>query len=619
MLGSTRRQVPLICFLCAFLSHQVAGARQFVVAQNEPGASDINPGTAQHPFKTISIAAGFALPGDNVIIHSGVYREQIRPERNGTADSPILFSAAPGETVVVSGADAITGWQRVPGDAPIYSVAWLHQFIFHRDGQGPAIEFNPESAPLWGRAEQVIADGRQLRPELTVEDLRRAWEEHHQSRQQGQAVSPIEQSPLPNLGPTFAGAFAVNTHAATMWVWLADGSNPDSHTIEAAARAQCFGPADGSRVLRHIQVRGLTFRYAASFPQRAAINLMGEDNLVEDCRIEQMAGTGIAMCGTLRHCTIRDCGHTGGCAENDGFLNQQNLWEGNAWKPIKRSWDSAGVKMANVDGGTYDRCVFRRNGGAGLWFDIDVRNVNVHNCEFLENELSGLFIEISRQITAQNNLAVRNGVDAVGKADEWGIGGIEIAESMNCKIDHNTCVENDCGISMREQGPRDVRTPQGHLPFHNVEDQITNNVCAFNMEYQIGLWWDNPFFGMHPSERGRFASEDEFQQYTQRTAPETIYDPQKQRLRIDGNLYDARGNQGVALLGVGWRSGHKKFTTFEQYTQATGWDSNGKFADPHFRDPKSADYRFNPTSPAAAMQAGWPDAPPDWKQLLAGQ
>ena len=103
------------------------------------------------------------------------------------------------------------------------------------------------------------------------------------------------------------------------------------------------------------------------------------------------------------------------------------------------------------------------------------------------------------------------------------------------------------------------------------------------------------------------------------TAPETIYDPLKQQLHIDGNLYDATGNQGMALLGVSWRARHKKFTTFQDYTQATGWDTNGKFADPQFRDPKTGDWRFTATSPATSMTAGWPDAAPDWKQLLAAQ
>jgi hypothetical protein len=593
--------------------------RQYVVAQNAPNASDRNLGTEQFPWKTISVAAQSLLPGDTVTIHAGVYRELIRPENGGTADAPITYAAAPGEKVVITGADLMTGWERVPGDAPIFSIPWLHQFISGRDREGVPQEFHPDSAPLWGRAEQVIADGQQLRPEPNLEELRRAWEEHHRSRQAGQPISPIEKSPLPNLGPTFAGAFAVNTNAARMWVWLADGSDPNSHAVEAATRAMCFGPIQHARGLRHIHLRGLIFRYAASFPQRAAVNLMGTDNLVEDCQIEAMAGTGIAISGTMRRCTVRDCGHTGGAAENDGFVNQQCLWEGNAWKPINRQWDSAGVKMAQVDGGRFDRCVFRRNGGSGLWFDIDVRNVTVRQCIFCENEMSGLFVEISRGIIVQNNLAVRNGVDVVGHADNWGIAGIELGESMNCQVDHNTCAENDTGISFREVGPRPVKTGDGGtMDFHNFRDQVTNNVCAFNKEYQIGIYFDNPFFGMHPSERGQFTSEEAFLQHIQQTAPDTIYDPLKQQLRIDNNLYAVGPDQGLALLGVSWRVRHRQFNSFQDYVQATGWDTNGRLADPRFHDSQNLDYRLGPASPAVQMNAGWAAVPADWKQLLAG-
>src|ERR1700683_2915569 len=200
-----------IVLLAALLPSTAASARQFVVAQKDPGASDYGPGSEQHPFKTISAAAGAVLTGDTVIIDSRVSPEQIRPERNVIKGAPIIFAAAPGETVIITGADVISDWQRVAGDAPIFSIPWLHRFTFHHYADGEPIEFNPHSAPLWGRAEQVMVDGTQLRPESSLEDLRRAWQQHQQSRQGGAAVSPIEQSPLPNLGPTFAGAFAVNS------------------------------------------------------------------------------------------------------------------------------------------------------------------------------------------------------------------------------------------------------------------------------------------------------------------------------------------------------------------------------------------------------------------------
>ena len=72
-------------------------------------------------LRTISAAAAKAEPGDTVVIHSGVYREAVTVEASGTKDKPIRFEAAPGENVVVTGADAIPNWKKEPGGGNIFS------------------------------------------------------------------------------------------------------------------------------------------------------------------------------------------------------------------------------------------------------------------------------------------------------------------------------------------------------------------------------------------------------------------------------------------------------------------------------------------------------------------
>src|SRR5512141_90066 len=61
--------------------------------------NDSNAGTAQKPFRSISKAALVALPGDEVIVHAGTYREWVNPARGGESDSRrIVYRAAAGET-----------------------------------------------------------------------------------------------------------------------------------------------------------------------------------------------------------------------------------------------------------------------------------------------------------------------------------------------------------------------------------------------------------------------------------------------------------------------------------------------------------------------------------------
>jgi len=78
---------------------------------------DHNSGSFSKPFKTISAAANVAMPGDVIIVHAGIYREQITPPRGGNSNAEqIVYEAAPGEKVVVKGSEIIKGWKKSEND-----------------------------------------------------------------------------------------------------------------------------------------------------------------------------------------------------------------------------------------------------------------------------------------------------------------------------------------------------------------------------------------------------------------------------------------------------------------------------------------------------------------------
>ena len=85
---------------------------------------------------------------------------------SGTAQAPIRFEAAPGERVVLTGADRLTGWQRADDARPIYRVAWPHKFVtWNRSMAHPDDEYHR----VIGRCEQVAADGSLLRQVLSAD------------------------------------------------------------------------------------------------------------------------------------------------------------------------------------------------------------------------------------------------------------------------------------------------------------------------------------------------------------------------------------------------------------------------------------------------------------------
>ena len=98
-----------------------AAARDYVVA---PNGDDGAAGTAAAPFRTLAKAAAVLEPGDVCLVRAGTYRETVAPERSGTAEKPITIKAWPGERPLVTGADPVTGWQRVKGDLWRAPLAW---------------------------------------------------------------------------------------------------------------------------------------------------------------------------------------------------------------------------------------------------------------------------------------------------------------------------------------------------------------------------------------------------------------------------------------------------------------------------------------------------------------
>ena len=103
---------PPVSALCLFLAlGSAAAAREYFVAVTGDDGGD---GTAAHPLRTVQRAASLAASGDTVTVHAGVYRERVRPPRSG-----VVYQAAPGEAVTLTGAEAVPAgaWARAGGDA----------------------------------------------------------------------------------------------------------------------------------------------------------------------------------------------------------------------------------------------------------------------------------------------------------------------------------------------------------------------------------------------------------------------------------------------------------------------------------------------------------------------
>lgn len=102
--------------------------------------SDCGLGNVESPFLTIDKAASVAQPGDSIIVHEGIYREEITHINTGLSESRrISFEAAKDEQVIIKGSEEITGWQQIDGS--IWKVE-IGNKIFK--------DFNPFATKLFG-------------------------------------------------------------------------------------------------------------------------------------------------------------------------------------------------------------------------------------------------------------------------------------------------------------------------------------------------------------------------------------------------------------------------------------------------------------------------------------
>ena len=72
-------------------------------------------GTESRPFKHIQDAAKLALPGDEVLVKPGIYREHVAPKNAGTKDKPIVYRSETPLGAVITGAELVSNWTKVKG------------------------------------------------------------------------------------------------------------------------------------------------------------------------------------------------------------------------------------------------------------------------------------------------------------------------------------------------------------------------------------------------------------------------------------------------------------------------------------------------------------------------
>jgi alpha-N-arabinofuranosidase len=199
--------------------------------------NDASPGTSAAPLRTIQHAADLAQPGDTVTVHAGVYRERVNPPRGGESDTKrIVYQAASGEQVVITGSEAVKKWEKVQDGV---WKATIPNALFG--------SFNPFAELITGdwfdakgrihHAGAVYLNGDWLTEAVSCEEV----------------LKPMTATPL-----WFA---SVDKTSTVIWAQF-KGVDPNAQQVEVNARRTVFYPDKPGRDF--ITVRGFTLRNAAT-------------------------------------------------------------------------------------------------------------------------------------------------------------------------------------------------------------------------------------------------------------------------------------------------------------------------------------------------------------------
>jgi len=368
-----------------------ADAGTYYVDQNHASASDGNPGTEALPLLTVDAGANRAYAGDTIIVKEGIYREAVTPARSGTAGSPITLKGAPGQRVVISGADEITGWTQCtqaiaknnPNYANIYyvDIEWRPSQLYQDEqpvekGKTPNLawwlcdggtnstlvdaEHLGEPDDYWNGAEifiwiitgtaqywRTIADYDQATHTLTFDSglsdgrMPTADRDRYYLANLVQLIDQAGQWAVENLG---GGTYRV-------YLWPHGGGHPDNYMIEGSRRSRFiieWGPKGYWTVenleLRHSQAHGIGC-WDPSNPGH---------NIVQYCSIHHNGGVGIY-----------------------GRFNENGLYRRNFI-----CFNKGGISISDRGGVTVEECNVGDN-----WYDGVI--VNSDNCTVRRSYIHG--------------------------------------------------------------------------------------------------------------------------------------------------------------------------------------------------------------------------------------
>lgn len=241
-------------------------------------------GSKLSPFKTINAAAAVAMPGDEVIVAPGVYREYVNPRHAGTADARITYRSEVPLGAVLTGAEPAKEWTLYEGS--VYTMRVDNTLFGSYNPYLQEVEGDWYFASNHMHTGSVYLNDRMMYEAETLEECLKG-EVYDLSWEPDFSIYKwyCEQDAAANETVLYA-----NFH----------GLDPNEENVEIAVRRHCFMPE--SKYISYITLSGFNVNKAATTwapPAAYQDGMIGahwsKGWIIEDCEVYGSKCSGISF------------------------------------------------------------------------------------------------------------------------------------------------------------------------------------------------------------------------------------------------------------------------------------------------------------------------------------
>lgn len=464
-------------------------ARKFHVSIS---GNDLNCGSIDLPFRTISKAAEKAEEGDTVIVHGGVYREWVKPMRGGRNDNErITYKAADGEKAIIKGSEEIKNWEKVEGT--VYKAVIKNSFFG---------EYNPYKEILTGdwycykkgiyrHPGEVYLNGKSFYEADSLEEVK----------------NPTVRTDVHDL-PWFVKDELLLHPEDTVYRWFCEtdnenttiyanfnGADPNRELVEINVRKCCFFPLKTQ--LNYITVKGFEMAQAATPwapPTAEQFGLLGthwskgwiiEDNIIHDAKCsgislgkEESTGENLS---TRTH-------------RKSGYQFQMEA----VFRAYKNGWSKEKIGSHIVRSNTIYNCgqngIVGHMGGAFCEiYNNDIYNIAVKH-EFFGYEIAGIKLHAALDTEIHNN---RIHSCTLGTWLDWQAQGTHVSKNLYYGNDMDLMVEVSHGPYLVENN---IFGSKFTFENNSQGGAYVNNLCCGKTELLKVLARSTPYHFPHTTD-----------------------------------------------------------------------------------------------------------------------